>query len=360
MSLLTIVIGIVFVLLLFSLLASAVMELIAGFLSLRGKHLFFAIGNMIGKDQRLPFTSHPYFQQLSIGSRERTNVNGGTERLPSYINSGTFSAILLDILEVDSIEAAEARIEAMPEGTLKRLLVFLFRQSGGELLQFKLKIEEWFNEVMERASGAYKRNSQRWLIGIGLFLAVLFNADVINIYHNLSVNTTLQSSLADAATAFVQQNPNGVRPTNLDNPDMAYAQEQIATLVTKNIRSFESPLGLGWETVIWEEMTPKSWLIKIIGWLTTAISISLGASFWFDLLKKLVNVRGSGPAPAPTTAAGITPTTNASPGGSLTRKEPENILENYRKSIPPPGKTQSSTFPKPPQSNTPPEDEAAG
>ena len=34
--------------------------------------------------------------------------------------------------------------------------------------------------------------------------------------------------------------------------------------------------------------------LSILGWLITALAISLGAPFWFDLLTKLVNIRGTG------------------------------------------------------------------
>jgi hypothetical protein len=44
-------------------------------------------------------------------------------------------------------------------------------------------------------------------------------------------------------------------------------------------------------------------LTKLAGWGITAMAIFLGAPFWFDLLSKIINIRGSGnkpkePAPA--------------------------------------------------------------
>lgn len=39
---------------------------------------------------------------------------------------------------------------------------------------------------------------------------------------------------------------------------------------------------------------------RLLGFLLTALMISLGAPFWFDLLKKLVNLRGAGVKPEPT------------------------------------------------------------
>ena len=43
-----------------------------------------------------------------------------------------------------------------------------------------------------------------------------------------------------------------------------------------------------------------SFFMKLIGWLLTALAISLGAPFWFDLLNKFVKLRESGPKQTPT------------------------------------------------------------
>ncbi len=76
LNLLSTVIGIVFVMLLFSMLASTVMELLAGFLSLRGQQLVKAIQGMVGHETCDDFIKHPFFQQLATGSSERTRVKG--------------------------------------------------------------------------------------------------------------------------------------------------------------------------------------------------------------------------------------------------------------------------------------------
>ncbi|MBK7936683.1 MAG: hypothetical protein IPJ82_06160 [Lewinellaceae bacterium] len=338
LAILSTVIGIVFVMLLFSLLASSVMELVAGFLSLRGQQLVKAINGMVGQDTCAEFIKHPFFQQLAVGSRERTRLGGKKRALPSYISAGTFSSVLLDIMEIDSKTDVEAKINALPEGASKKLAQFLYKQSNGQILDLKMKVEHWYGEVMDRASGAYKRSAQRWLISIGLVLAIMFNADVITIYHNLSVNATLNNMVADAATTFVNTQPAPTAP-NLDNPDMAAAQQKIGQLVNQNIGALASPLGLGWDSVDWSQVNGKWWLYKVIGWLTTALGISLGASFWFEALKKLVSIRASGPpqsTPAATTTT-ITQTTPAptqttlSASSALTQPEPDSAFESVKR-----------------------------
>lgn len=296
-AILSTVIGIIFVMLLFSLLASTILELVAGYLSLRGQHLIKAIRGMVGGEACNDFINHPFFQQLAAGSRERTKVGGRRKRLPSYVNASTFSAILLDIMEIDNKTDLSKKINSLPDGAPKKLAQFLYNQTDGELIQLKHRVEEWYTEVMDRVSGAYKRTSQKWLVGIGLFLAVVFNADVINIYHNLSINATLSNMVADQAAVFVNTQAAPSAP-NLDNPDIAAAKQKIGVLVNENIAALESPLGLGWDTVDWQQVDLKFWLYKLAGWFTTALGVSLGATFWFEALKKLVSLRASGPAPA--------------------------------------------------------------
>jgi hypothetical protein len=41
-----------------------------------------------------------------------------------------------------------------------------------------------------------------------------------------------------------------------------------------------------------------AWLYKYLGILITALATMQGAPYWFDILKKLINVRSSGVNPA--------------------------------------------------------------
>ena len=297
-------------------------------MSLRGQQLIKAIKGMIGHDTTTDFVQHPFFQQLAAGSRERTKVSGTRKAMPSYINASTFSAILLDVMNIDSKTDLAAKIESLPNGAPKKLAQFLLKQTNGELHELKKKVEDWFNEVMDRASGAYKRSSQRWLVSIGIVLAVLFNADVINIYHNLSINATLSNIVADQATTFVNTQATPGAP-NLENPDIAAAKSKIGILVNENIGALASPLGLGWDSVDWNKVDFKWWLYKIIGWLSTALGISLGATFWFEALKKLVSMRAAGPAPV-AAPAGVPSQQEESSKPKLSKPESSTVLESTK------------------------------
>ncbi|MCS7035246.1 MAG: hypothetical protein RMJ33_02550 [Saprospiraceae bacterium] len=326
LSLLSIVIGIVFVLLLFSLLATTVMEVVSGLLTLRGKNLINVLRSMLGDAFAEGFIQHPYYKQMG----EKASFLGFLRRKtlpPSYLRPGTFAGILLDQTNIYDGEDIKHALEKLPEGRLKQVLIFLYQEAQGDVERFRLKVEEWYNEVMERASEWYVNNIRNWLIFIGFIIAVIFNVDVVNIYSTLSANAAFRDFLADAATQYVQTQP---APRDLDsaliNPDLQAARARMDSLITNNIAALRSPLGIGWDNVKWpsEEERTHWWILKLVGWLTTALAISLGAKFWYDLLKQLVNFRGNLSSRTSGGAASGTPSAPilTQPDTGLLRKAP--------------------------------------
>lgn len=76
------------------------------------------------------------------------------------------------------------------------------------------------------------------------------------------------------------------------------------SLSRDNAKYLQATLGMGWNA----QNHPTNpdycncnpftcWLKKILGWLITAFAISLGAPFWFDLLKRVTSIRASGVNP---------------------------------------------------------------
>ncbi|NJL75129.1 MAG: hypothetical protein HC892_08950 [Saprospiraceae bacterium] len=140
----------------------------------------------------------------------------------------------------------------------------------------------WYDSVMERTSGWYKRQTQYILLGLGFTIAVAFNADAIGIYQQLSSNPELAIQIANAAENYVEKNPDiNIKP-------------ELEKLIKEEIGAIRSPLGVGWDLVKLDTMSAVDWMVKVLGWIVTAFSVTLGAPFWFDLLKKLVNIRNTG------------------------------------------------------------------
>lgn len=366
MQILTIVIGIIFVLLLLSLLATTMMELLSSIFSLRSRNLIKALRNMLASSDPNEvlvdeFQRNSLYRHLTQQyGRSRSSSVG-----PSYMNAETFQSILFDvILKGDDMSNLEARLDALPDEDLRNVLKQLLRESGGQLDLFRLEVQNWYNSVMDRAAGWYKRYTQKILLLMGLGIAVTFNADTLSLYDRLSKDPETLELLTSAAERYVNTreranqlpaetpvtvpgnpapatvdppstDPNNADPSfgnrppadpfgtsttvqppatageesapttylysageeNATDKDFKTSLEELKGLLDNEIAEIRRPLGLGWEGVDLRELELVDLLSKFFGYILTALAVSLGAPFWFDLLKKLVNIRSSGARP---------------------------------------------------------------
>lgn len=197
----------------------------------------------------------------------------------------------------------------------------LATDSERAVLMARKSIETWFNNSMTRLSGWYKRKAQLVAFLIGLFLAILLNVDSINVATSLWREPTLRQALVQNASVFIQENE------NLPSDETGQSGSGIVKNLQQELEALTIPFGWETETYIMKygekcQIIPVSagaiwgvrssdackkisnapadstaWLGKFAGILITALAAAQGAPFWFDILKKLVNVRSSGPNP---------------------------------------------------------------
>ena len=142
---------------------------------------------------------------------------------------------------------------------------------------------------MDRVSGWYKRKTQVFILAWALAVTLSVNADTILIANTLAHDATLRASLVAMAEVTAKE----ALPENATQ-----AMERIKQMSTETEKL---GLPIGWSR---EPNDPKSlpsgiggWALKIIGLSLTAIAVSLGAPFWFDVLNKLINIRSAGKQP---------------------------------------------------------------
>lgn len=292
-GLIQVVIGLVFLLLLLSLLVTTIMELISSMLALRGQNLEKAIKNMLANGQAQgelfqAFKGNALYKQLC-------NYRGNAKvRPPSYLSSQNFQSIVMDIiLKGEDAGKLMQKIEEIPNEELKQVLKQLLNDAGYELDAFKEKMQGWYNDVMDRAAGWYKRNIQILVTFVGLVVAVIFNADTISVYQRLESNPEELKEIVTMAEAYAEKNELDIQTGG----SVQQQWDQVNHLIQDELQQANSPLGLGWHPEDLQGMTPSDWVIKILGWIVTALAVSLGAPFWFDLLKKLVNIKAAGNEP---------------------------------------------------------------
>ncbi len=166
--------------------------------------------------------------------------------------------------------------------------------------QAQANIENYFNEVMDRTSGWYKRTVQKILVGLAILLTVLLNADSIYIANQLALNPTLRAAAVTIAQKTVAAPPSapGVGTTPLTATATVTSSNSLTEPIHQVANTIQSINEIGYP-IGWKAMPPDlgSWFLKLLGLLITAIAISMGAPFWFDLLNRVVNLRSAGEKP---------------------------------------------------------------
>ncbi|MBE7496831.1 MAG: hypothetical protein HS117_17960 [Verrucomicrobiaceae bacterium] len=319
---LDVALGLSFIFFLFSVLVSTVSEMILSWTNQRGKMLWKALSHLLpqkghgtGTEPLKDFVTHP----LMAAMHRHTTADAGVARdFPSYLGNQQFSQVLMDLLETKGAAAGGdsrwkqvvAGIEALPE-TSRAPLLALSRDAERNLLPgqqpqsvFQFLAIQWFDAMMDRTTGWYKRLTQVWNFCLGIVLAVMCNLNVIAITKALSTNDELRA-------AFVQKAEASVKAQSELAARMGVEQSKGARAVFDEAVSELSDAGF---PVGWSKSTARAWAThpvstlfeSLLGWLMAGAAAALGAQFWFDLMKKIVNLRGTGTRPG----NGSTPSTS--------------------------------------------------
>jgi hypothetical protein len=311
-------IGVVFTFLLFSLVVSALNELILSWLDKRADFLEEGLAELLADPNKL--SGGPLEQFLKHGLVDGLSRKAdGKPGKPAYVPPGVFVLALLDQISkatpdktrtTDDIKSA---LKALPESKLKQSLTAVLDEAGQNLEKFKAGLEDWFNQGMARVSGWYKRYAQQWMLWLGLVLAVGCNVDTIHIIQALSSDPKLRTSIVNQAIDYVNKNStqatNAPMATGTPNASQAAADSkqlmsQVHAVEGSFVRMNATGLPVGWggAQLAYFKDENGNWLasrisLGLFGWLLTALAGSLGAPFWFDTLNRFINIRGNGRAP---------------------------------------------------------------
>ena len=194
----------------------------------------------------------------------------------------------------------------------------------------RTNLESWFNDAMSRISGSYKRHAQLNAFIIGFVLALILNVDSINVAASLWREPTLRQAIIAEAQSYTPPAASqaGSTPDPLQNiPDMknqllalnipfgwtiasmntSVGQCTLLPLKAGQVWGIPSRDGSGkvnCNRIVNLPVDLNGWLAKVLGMLLTGAAAAQGAPFWFDILKKLVNVRGTGAKPEEQQAVG--------------------------------------------------------
>jgi hypothetical protein len=318
-GILDLVIGLVFIYFIMSLICSAIREIFANMRDLRYRHLRDWFQNIFKDDSfRDDIMNHHLIAGLTTRNKK-----------PSYIPDNIFSTVVFDLFvskwgkkegqdegqnksngqsfDFDELKAAIENSDALKDD-LKRVLV-QFAGESKNLSHFRVRVETWFNQAMTEAGGTYKQRSQWWILVVAIIATTSLNVDSVAVSKFLYENPEARAKFADLAVAAAQDSTYRESinlanyPTLLDST--IGPGDSIMVNINVNVKEIKaysdlltsSSLPIGWNDKTALTAFSKGWWTRFFGWLMTALAVSMGAPFWFDLLNKLSNLRSSSKPP---------------------------------------------------------------
>ena len=331
-------IGVTLLFLFVSLICSALREAIETALKSRAMDLERGIREILhdrtGTQIAKALYDHPFVYSLYGGDYDPARLtpsrfaNGGTvmpwrarTSLPAYIPSRAFSAALFDLVRGASDPDAPLSAASLRDGLTKigneRLRVALtaaLDAAGSDVSAARRNVEAWYDATMDRVSGWYKRRTQMLLIAIGLATAVCFNIDAITVARHLASDASYREAVVARAASFGTDGgaaedtgrsgprpPSGASPVPPASGTSLPADPRPPLDALREIHDALEATGfiLGWPAPQVADCRPErpcgagTVVQMVLGWVVTALAVSLGAPFWFDVLNKFMVVRST-------------------------------------------------------------------
>lgn len=295
-------IGLIFVFFTISTVCSNIFTLISRALNSRGKLLKKGLDALLGSELHNRVMEHPLIRDSALKNTRILGLNLEYEKYPDWIDPKVFSDIITDICEEASRMSDVSRIVPREAHNAIHFFASQLHQGKQSVEQVHTEVIRWYNNRMDTLTQIFRRQSQ-YVIGIiAIGVAVLFNVNTLVIGQALWEGPTLRDAVVEAAGAQIVANADQgfIRPsTEEDNfEDIRGATDSINDLSFLNIPigwtaqeldTFGLPGDIAMATDPNREAPSR--FTSIMGWLITAGAAMFGGPFWFDLLKKVTNLR---------------------------------------------------------------------
>jgi uncharacterized integral membrane protein len=162
-------------------------------------------------------------------------------------------------------------------------------------------LEDWYDAQMGRISGWYKRWAQAVLLVVGLAVAIVVNVDTVNVVHTLWVDEPVRSAVVAQATSgsLCSQETDPARRRDCAATEIG--QLQTAGLPIGQPAGCQPGNWTRWDACLVTNFSPRNdaaaLVLKLLGWVITAVAISYGAPFWFEAVSRIGSLRSTGPKP---------------------------------------------------------------
>ncbi len=179
--------------------------------------------------------------------------------------------------ELQLLQLAEL-IDKLPESEGKQAFINWINQGVTNIADLRKRATDYFTGLLDQAACTFRARARSFVILFSVGVTLLFGTDTIQLAQTLWASAELRAVAAAQAQVIAQQEG---------------AKASMSSIIDQ-LGVYSIKLGW-WQTQQFPDRTAPAadWILfvvlKVIGLSITAMAVSQGSSFWYDLLKKLTS-----------------------------------------------------------------------
>jgi len=279
-----------------SLIVQAIQQIIKQWLDLKSNYMRFQLLAMFNSSQS---TSSPSSQTgLSRVTKMVGEVDDNARRIVDQIESATksFGYKDLELIETISVDDMKRLAKSLP----------MFAKAKEEWKHVEKDIETWLAFTQRAFQELYQRRMKLWSFIVSAIVVVILNANLLEVYGEFSTNKAVRDAAVAMAEKFVAMPRDSILVKEKTGvKDTAYVVSKPDSLIVKQIQKSLSDVQqvaasktfqvFRWTNASFDQFYSARWYViwptALLGWLAMTLLVSLGAPFWYDLLKTLMGIK---------------------------------------------------------------------
>ena len=287
-QILEVAIGLIFVYYVMGSIVSTVSQIIMESLETRGVALEKYLKLIVGEKNLGDLTNMPQIKSLRpIRYASWWNVFGaGTvEKRVEKIPATTLVDAFFDLAGLTGKyqtagEELLATVNQLPDSEGKKAMLLWMQKGVTNVNDLRSRTNDYFTGMLNQAAATFKANARSMVIILSIAVTLLLGTDSIQLVKDLWADSALRAVATAQANAAAQQGQITDLPALLNQ--LGLMSIKIGWWQNQNLPIQTSTTG-------WVEFA----LLKFTGLAITAVAVSQGSSFWYDILKKLTGQSSS-------------------------------------------------------------------
>jgi hypothetical protein len=278
-----------------SLIVQSIQQVLKQWLDLKSNYMRFQLLAMFSSSQ-----SKSSFPRSGLG--RITTMTGEADddarKIVDELEAATksFGYRDLELIETISVEDMKRLAKSLP----------MFSKAKEKWKKAEKDIEIWLAFTQRAFQELYQRRMKVWSFYVSATMVLILNANLLEIYDEFAVNKPVRDAAVAMAEKFMAMPRDSIivkEKTGIK--DSFYVVSRPDSLILKDIQRTLSEVQrvaasktfkvFRWTQAGFARFSGDQWYLvwpkAILGWLAMTLLVSLGAPFWYDLLKTLMGIK---------------------------------------------------------------------